>query len=125
MAKVMRAVVKPSESGAMGNFVEGSGGEANYFTQNRSRNMTRNLPNHNPPQPERGLPMGAHTHAAARDAVHSVTSKGPAMTYTGMLESKPAAEQTPKSRANRNDRKVSMAEAVKREMPKSGGNKDY
>jgi|SRR5579859_4525577 len=99
MAKVMRAVVKSSESGATGNFVEGSAGKSGMFTTPK-----KVLPNHNPKQPWLGLPMGPHTHAPARDAVHDVHGVGPGMTYTGMARSMPKPEETAKSRANENDR---------------------
>lgn len=100
MARVMRAVVKPSEGGAMGNFVEGAASEPSQFTR-----VKRELPNHNPKQPHLNLPMGPHTHGAARAAVHfSQGQMGPSMTYTGCVKPMPAAEKATHAKANENDR---------------------
>ena len=86
----------------------------------------KQLPNHNPKQPHLNLPIGKHTHSDARGAAMGANGQpGPAMTYTGMARKVPAAASTPKSQANRNVRKVSTGAAVRREMPKSGANKDY
>lgn len=64
-------VVKPSESGATGNFAEG----AAPVKPTRFTSGGHMPPTHNAPQPHCDLPEGEYTHSAARKAANEVTGK--------------------------------------------------